>query len=156
MAKLKFQKIKSIPVSIQKYNFESKYKNIIKKKYNGQTLKYDIELQPTSESKVYRCKVIYESLNDKPKVYVILEDLCKRGDEKLPHNYGENGKYLEMCLWYGGDWKKQRNIADTIIPWASEWLYFYEYWYITGKWLGGGIEHIDKKKRERNDIVYGK
>ena len=31
-------------------------------------------------------------------------------------------------------------IADTILPWTSLWLYFYELWHATGQWLGGG-EH---------------
>ena len=32
-------------------------------------------------------------------------------------------------------------IADTIIPWTSEWLFFYELWLATGgEWLGEG-EH---------------
>ena len=32
-------------------------------------------------------------------------------------------------------------LSETIIPWAIEWLKYYELWRITGKWLGGGIEH---------------
>ena len=30
-------------------------------------------------------------------------------------------------------------IADTIIPWTSEWLLHYEIWVATGIWHGGGI-----------------
>ncbi|MDT0651422.1 hypothetical protein [Autumnicola edwardsiae] len=30
-------------------------------------------------------------------------------------------------------------IADTIIPWSSEWLYHYEIWAGTGKWQAKGI-----------------
>jgi hypothetical protein len=30
------------------------------------------------------------------------------------------------------------SIAETIIPWTSEWLYFYELWVFTGEWHGGG------------------
>jgi hypothetical protein len=29
-------------------------------------------------------------------------------------------------------------LAMTVIPWISEWLYFYELWLVTGEWLGGG------------------
>ena len=31
-------------------------------------------------------------------------------------------------------------IADTIVPWACEWLLHYEIWLATGEWHGGG-EH---------------
>ena len=27
-------------------------------------------------------------------------------------------------------------IANTIIPWTGSWLFFYELWLDTGKWLG--------------------
>jgi hypothetical protein len=29
-------------------------------------------------------------------------------------------------------------MANSIVPWASEWLFFYEMWLITGEWDGGG------------------
>ena len=29
-------------------------------------------------------------------------------------------------------------IAETIIPWAAEWLFFFEGWLIDGHWAGGG------------------
>ena len=34
-------------------------------------------------------------------------------------------------------------IADTIVHWAIEWLYYYENWAYTGKWLGGGHGNWD-------------
>ena len=34
-------------------------------------------------------------------------------------------------------------VADFIPPWVSTWLYFYEVWYATGNWHGGGT-HPDK------------
>lgn len=41
-------------------------------------------------------------------------------------------------------------LADTIIPWTVEWLYFYELWLATGEWLGGG-EHPDFGKEKTDD-----
>jgi hypothetical protein len=29
-------------------------------------------------------------------------------------------------------------LADTILPWAVEWLAYYEIWLATGVWYGGG------------------
>lgn len=41
-------------------------------------------------------------------------------------------------------------IADTYIPWAIEWLYYYEIWLVTGEWCGGGIHPTTAKpKSER-------
>jgi hypothetical protein len=47
-----------------------------------------------------------------------------------------------LCLYrpHRREWTPAMMIANTIIPWISEWLYFYELWLVTGEWLGGG-EH---------------
>lgn len=47
-----------------------------------------------------------------------------------------------LCLYLpnSGEWTPEMPIAVTIVPWASVWLYFYEFWYATGEWLGGGVE----------------
>jgi hypothetical protein len=39
-----------------------------------------------------------------------------------------------------GEWRSDLHVATTIVPWLSEWLYFYEAWRVTGEWFGGG-EH---------------
>lgn len=33
-------------------------------------------------------------------------------------------------------------LVDSVLLWASLWLFFYEVWLATGDWLGGG-EHPD-------------
>jgi hypothetical protein len=47
-----------------------------------------------------------------------------------------------LCLFLGNrEWHVSIPIADTLVPWASEWLLFYELWLATGgPWLGEG-EH---------------
>lgn len=74
----------------------------------------------------------------RPRVKVIDPVLETRPNESLPHIYpGE-----ELCLYYPGGFEgSQHFIADTIIPWTSEWLYFYEHWMSTGSWLGTEAAH---------------
>lgn len=43
-----------------------------------------------------------------------------------------------MCLYLSPDFTSQMLLADTVIPWAVEWLYHYEIWLATGEWCGGG------------------
>jgi hypothetical protein len=31
-------------------------------------------------------------------------------------------------------------VSDTIVPWLTEWLFHYEAWHASKKWLGGGHE----------------
>lgn len=30
------------------------------------------------------------------------------------------------------------SLATTVVPWLEEWLAFYEGWFLTGTWQGGG------------------
>lgn len=39
---------------------------------------------------------------------------------------------------------KHYPISRTIIPWAIEWLYYYEIWCVTGEWQGGGAHPTAK------------
>ncbi|MEW2483382.1 hypothetical protein AB0876_27745 [Mycobacterium sp. NPDC049093] len=40
---------------------------------------------------------------------------------------------------------------DTIIPWASEWLFFYEVWKATAIWMGDDIGAVEK---ETESVLY--
>ncbi|WP_346854948.1 hypothetical protein [uncultured Draconibacterium sp.] len=86
-----------------------------------------------------------------PCVYVINNKLeLYPGENKLPHVYDTKKQWL--CLYYrkAREWTNQMLIADTIIPWTSEWLYHYEFWLATGNWHGKGIhgkqEPYEKEK----------
>ena len=63
------------------------------------------------------------------------------GDD-LPHIYWNSRAPLwpALCLWdpVETDWDPEMTIAATIIPWTSEWLLFFEYWQISGEFLGPG------------------
>ena len=51
-----------------------------------------------------------------------------------------------LCLHVPEDWNSGLFIADSIVPWTYEWLYFYEIWLATGEWCGGGTEHSPSDK----------
>ena len=95
-------------------------------------------LQPSSSSPRYFVQIMYKYL-DRPTVRVLRPQIC----EDAPHIYGDGS----LCLYYrDGSWTRSRMIAETILPWAAEWLYFYEYWQATGKWLGPEAPHTRKKE----------
>ncbi len=72
--------------------------------------------------------------------------------EKPPHIYPNPGTAAgwSLCLYdpRTGDWGPDRLIAETIIPWAAEWLFFYEGWLIDGNWAGGGEHPTTPRKSE--------
>ena len=96
-------------------------------------------LQPSDASESY---IVEISLScEKDPIITIIKPKLKiaPGCTELPHVY--SGK--KLCLHYpkNKEWASNKAIADTIIPWTSLWLLFYEYWLIDGDWLGGGKHH---------------
>ena len=95
---------------------------------------------PSPLSRKYDIEVSY-SLASSPRVRVLRPELRTREGESLPHVYGDGS----LCLYYRGDWSRSLLLAETVLPWAVEWLLHYEVWLATGTWRGEGI-HPSKAK----------
>lgn len=108
----------------------------------GNRLVWKGVLQPTNLGQRYQIKMTYNR-GKHPDVYVIDPNplVLPNGAEKLEHVYDTKKQHL--CIYYrmAKEWDANKLIADTIIPWTSEWLMHYEYWVATGTWHGRGIEH---------------
>jgi len=104
------------------------------------TLTWKGYLQPTDLSSKYLIKVIYQQ-EKHPDVYIIDPKplVLAQGKTKLEHVY--DSKKQHLCIYYkkAKEWNETKFIANTIIPWTSEWLFYYEIWVATGTWYGGGI-----------------
>jgi hypothetical protein len=86
-------------------------------------------------SRAYTLRITYR-LGRIPKVTV---DELPRA-EYAKHTYADGS----LCLYYPEDegaWHDRAYIAETLIPWACEWLVFYEHWKVTGDWLGKEAPH---------------
>lgn len=93
-------------------------------------------LQPTSFSPAYTVSLRYR-MRVNPVVLVVDPPLDPGHRIALPHVYSGN----ELCLFSRGDWRSSMSLAETIIPWISEWLCHYELWKATDRWTGGGHAH---------------
>ena len=66
----------------------------------------------------------------------------RKTGEWPPHIYFNKAdpQYPRLCLYDPKErfWSPDEYIAETIIPWASDWLFFFEGWLATGEWAGGG------------------
>lgn len=93
-------------------------------------------LNPTEYSKTYEV-VISHNLHLAPLVYVARPRLEAVTGKRLPHVFALN----TLCLHtLSRSWIASRLVADTLVPWASEWLFFYELWLATGgEWFGEGV-----------------
>jgi hypothetical protein len=118
------------------------------------SLSWTGSLQPTPLSVIYTVRLEYDERDPRPRVTVLDPPLERPAGKSLPHVYeGE-----ELCLYYDEFDCEQDLLADTVVPWASEWLYYYESWVTTGEWHGGGIHPEDlpppprrvRRQRERS------
>jgi hypothetical protein len=91
-------------------------------------------LQPTPLSCKYTIKLVYK-IGTRPNVYVLEPELVVPDKKSEIHMFNDGS----LCLYFKDDWTPKMLIAETLIPWTSEWLLHYEVWRITGKWHGGGI-----------------
>lgn len=118
---------------------------------NDKTVLWEGVLQPTSLSREYMIVVKY-TLSTSPVCVVKSPDLLTLAKgKKIPHTYlNQTGiKGTHLCLYLPrirqknkvSEWQPTMYIADTIIPWTSIWLFYFECWLSTGKWDGGGVEH---------------
>ncbi len=63
------------------------------------------------------------------------------GGRALPHTFDKIDGLPVLCLWWQRDWNRGMPLT-TLIAWAAEWFWFFEYWLETGEWLGGGSHPV--------------
>jgi hypothetical protein len=109
-------------------------------------LQWKCTLVPTPMSEEYLVNLEY-SLEISPKVFVVKPPLQEKDGVRPPHRYGDGS----LCLYLPGEWDQSMLLADTIVPWTSEWLAHYEFWLATGEWQGGGVHPGDSPKAVRRE-----
>jgi hypothetical protein len=81
-------------------------------------------LTPADYTATYELLIDHQ-IGKPPLVYVVRPRLRLVNGQGLPHVYPLN----TLCLFLGHrEWHESIPIADTLVPWASEWLLFYELW----------------------------
>lgn len=108
-------------------------------------LRWEGSLQPTARSGSYTVRIDYVPPSY-PKVTIVTPPLEVPEGRALPHTFPGD----RLCLYWRGQWDPSMSIAKTIVPWASEWLLYYELWVVTGEWHGGGHEPATGTKREHD------
>ena len=107
-----------------------------------------LRIKPTEYSETYTILLKSAPKRKNVEVYVIEPRIGVYMDgRKVPHMY-PNGS---LCLFYPDyeEWDLREKWGDTLVPWASLWLYYYEIWKETDAWLGGGIHGKPDKESVR-------
>ncbi len=139
--------------------------NLLKHEFPGSsgsvycgTMTWFGEFTPSALSNTYRLKISY-TLGAAPKVFIVSPKPLPlaEGAKRLPHTYIFKDGKQQLCLYlpWSGEWRSSMVIANTIVHWAVEWMYYYEIWVSTGKWMGGGHGNWDVEKTETNNNQTG-
>ena len=146
MATRKYPKPKGLRL-IDQYIVLMRFYPEAKCSVRSNTLFWNGYLCPTPLSRTYNIKVLY-SLRRRPKVILVGDNLIGLDRVNFPHKFhiDEHKNEVDICLHLAHEFRANMRIADTIIPWAVEWLYFYEIWLATDEWCGGW--HSSKNKEE--------
>ncbi len=99
-------------------------------------LRWTGDLQPSEVSRQYHIDLRYTPPLH-PRIFVRRPKLLFDADGNLPHIYPDGS----LCLHEPGQWTPGDPIAETVLPWTSEWLLHYEFWLATGEWCGSGGNH---------------
>ena len=132
------RKLKGIPSTEQLKRIRTEFPEIKVLKSGWDNFEIVVQIRPTAISELYDVKIVYTE-NKWVKIFVINKTLeLAENRTKLPHVC--DSQKQQLCLYSPSkkEWNAHNYIIDTIIPWVSEWLYYYELWLPEGKWLGGG------------------
>lgn len=112
-------------------------------KFTFESASWKYSVQPSSLSGTYQFKICYKEGKHVDVFALDKLSLCE-GEKGLPHVYNTDKQH--RCIYHrpSEEWNASHKITE-IIPWISEWFYYYENWLVTAKWLGGGI-HRGKKE----------
>ncbi len=112
----------------------------------------------------YKVGVLWDpslTVFDRPYVLLLNPELKPRLNgsfEEIPHLMycAERPDQSGLCLFdpEGNEWSSHMLIADTTIPWAAKWLYFYELWHYDGVWRGGGVG-FESIAKARAEVIHG-
>lgn len=106
-------------------------------------------LQPTPLSEKYHIQIKYR-IGMRPEVRVLDPPLKHYEEQPIPHVFARERLCLFMYSYK--EWSPEMIIAETIIPWTSLWLFYYEIWLSTGIWCGGG-EHPPEGEPELKEVL---
>ena len=117
-----------LTMAVQDLNVRHRFPGFSCRRIGAQTI-WRGTLQPREVSPSYRVEVRYK-LGRYPTVKVLRPALAPG----TPHLYAGG----ILCLYWPDEWvwRSDELVAETIIPWTSLWLFYYELWLDTGDWLG--------------------
>lgn len=115
----------------------------------GKSLRFCFKVAPNLLARTYQC-LLRIPVARHPELLVLDPDpRVLAVGRKVPHTYPHDGPGTKLCLWLpdAHEWAATMKLSETYLPWAAEWLDYFEEWLVTGEWAGGGAHPSPKTKR---------
>ncbi|EFO2464530.1 hypothetical protein DQ158_08335 [Escherichia coli] len=150
----KFPSPPALSLGVQFYSLKNRFREGSGRITNrNRTLVWQSEISPGPFCRKYKILLRYTK-GYAPECIVLSPDLDElAGGKKIPHTYGYDSVtgHRKLCLFLPksktldglSEWRPQLKLSDTIIPWASLWLLYFEEWLFSGEWKGGGAHPSD-------------
>lgn len=131
-----------IPLAVQAFVLRSNFPTSAARLRAGQ-LTWEGTFQPTEAMDLYTLRLNARE-GRAPDLFVTAPELVPDGAGRLPHVFASGA----ICLHRAGEWRPNMLFIETVIPWAEEWLFFYELWRADGVWRGDGPDALSKESQQ--------
>lgn len=109
--------------------------------------RWHYKASPTPLSRVYDARLEF-AVDRSPRVFIDSPDLSLlAGGDSLPHVYDRKPARLCLYLPRTYEWQPWMRLDQTLVPWTSLWLFYFEDWLSAREWRGGG-EHPEPRDVE--------
>jgi hypothetical protein len=94
---------------------------------------------PSPLSREYDIRIEF-SQDSRPQVFVDAPDLhMLAGGRRIPHLYHQTPPRLCLYLPNTYEFRSWMRLDQTVVPWATLWLFYFEEWLASDDWKGGGM-----------------
>ena len=99
---------------------------------------YRYSATPSPLGRDYDIKIEFRQAG-RPKIFVDGPDLhVLARDRRIPHLYQQKPPRLCLYLPRTYEWQSWMRLDQTVVPWTTLWLFYFEEWLASDDWKGGG------------------
>ena len=90
----------------------------------------------------------------RPEIFVDRPDLqALAGGQRIPHLYQHSLPGSCLYLPQTCEWQSWMRLDQTLVPWTTLWLFYFEEWLASGEWKGGGMHPDEDDNRDRGEAA---
>jgi hypothetical protein len=94
---------------------------------------------PSPLSRDYDIRIEFNQ-GGRPQIFVDAPDLQMLAEGRhIPHLYQQKPPRLCLYLPKTYEWQSWMRLDQTVVPWSTLWLFYFEEWLASDDWKGGGM-----------------